>query len=346
MSFGPITSLSITDSGFGYTTAPTVTIAAPDLDSGTATAVAVRLSDDHDIINRIDITDSGAYYVGIPTVTIGSPPGGQVTSASIVSTGVGHINGQVYTTTGGSGTGFEIRATSSGGLTSFTIHKAGKNYVVDDEVTTVTAYPATIRINAVGSGLTALAVAVLDSDAGGRVTSINLTGVGDGYDSDPSVTISAPDGTAEDFRATAVTTIDDSGRIDSLTITDSGAGYSTAPVVTIKQVTALAIEHNDPVEQTLDTGVKMQGEIVKYSDSDGKVYVAHVGADDGLYHNFVKDRQITLGPTGGTFSRVAKSVTELNKISENEQNTDFGSFGDDFLDFTESNPFGDPSGND
>ena len=39
-------------------------------------------------------------------------------------------------------------------------------------------------------------------------------------------------------------------------------------------------------------------------------------------------------------------MTELNKISADEQNTDFGTFGDDFLDFSESNPFGDPSGND
>ena len=36
-----------------------------------------------------------------------------------------------------------------------------------------------------------------------------------------------------------------------------------------------------------------------------------------------------------------KYIDGINKISENEQNTDFDTF-TDFLDFTENNPFGDP----
>lgn len=106
--------------------------------------------------------------------------------------------------------------------------------------------------------------------------------------------------------------------------------------------------------QTLTSGATMTGEIVKYSDSDGILYLAHVGADDGLYHNFVTTdsaaRKVTISGrvnTGiGDSDLTVLSVGEVNTISENEQNTDFGTFGDDFLDFSESNPFGDPSGND
>ena len=36
------------------------------------------------------------------------------------------------------------------------------------------------------------------------------------------------------------------------------------------------------------------------------------------------------------------SVTEDNKISQTEQNETFSSISDDFLDFSENNPFGDP----
>jgi hypothetical protein len=36
------------------------------------------------------------------------------------------------------------------------------------------------------------------------------------------------------------------------------------------------------------------------------------------------------------------SVTEENTISENEQNDEFESLADNIIDFTESNPFGDP----
>ena len=38
-----------------------------------------------------------------------------------------------------------------------------------------------------------------------------------------------------------------------------------------------------------------------------------------------------------------RSVAEDNKISNNEQNDDFQTDAAGFLDFSESNPFGDPS---
>jgi len=108
------------------------------------------------------------------------------------------------------------------------------------------------------------------------------------------------------------------------------------------------------VSQSLASGVTITGEVIRYSDSDGILYVGHVGASDGLYHNFVTTdsaaRKITIaGRTNlyiGDSDLTVTAVSEVNTISENEQNTDFGSFGDDFLDFSESNPFGDPSGND
>lgn len=342
---GPITSLSLTDSGFGYIVAPTITISVPDLDSGTATATTTI--DVNKRVTGINLVDSGAYYVNIPTVTIDPPNTGIVTAASIAATGIGHINGQNYNTTGGSGTGLIIRALSSGGLTNFSIISGGKNYVVGDQVLTDdSTVEATIDIDSVGSGIIATAVATLDSDAGGRVTSLSIVLSGSEYDSAPSVTINSADGTAADFRATAEATINDSGRINSLSITDSGSGYITAPAVTIDKVHSLAtaIEKGDPVSQTLSSGVKIFGELVKYSDSDGKAFIAHVGADDGLYHTFVTGREITLGPTGNQYNREIISVTEDNKISENEKNELFDTTETDmgFLDFTESNPFGDP----
>jgi len=92
--------------------------------------------------------------------------------------------------------------------------------------------------------------------------------------------------------------------------------------------------------QTFSTGVTMQGEISKWSDSDNILGIIHVGASDGLYHTFTTNTQITSLTSVATVTL----VTEDNQISSNEQNTDFDTIGDDFLDFTESNPFGDPSG--
>lgn len=92
--------------------------------------------------------------------------------------------------------------------------------------------------------------------------------------------------------------------------------------------------------QTFSTGVTMQGEISKWSDSDNILGLIHVGASDGLYHTFTTNTQITSLTSVATVTL----VTEDNQISSNEQNTDFDTIGDGFLDFTESNPFGDPSG--
>ena len=337
---GPITSLSITDSGFGYTLAPAVTISAPDLDSARATATATLNGSGG--ISSISVVDSGAYYVDIPNVTISAPPGGVVTSASVSNTGLAHINGTIYNTTGGTGTGFRIRATSSGGLTSFNIIDGGKNYVAGDQVTTVNSYPATIDIDSVGANTLATARAVLDSDAGGRVSSISIVVVGTGYDSAPTVTIDSADGTAENYRAQGSTSIDSDGKIVSLTIVNGGGGYVTAPTLTIADPPETLVEHNDSATQTLSTGVKVTGEIVKYSDSDHKLYLARVGADDGKYHTFVSGRDITFGNRANIYTRSVLSVTELNNVSQNEQNDDFSTQSDDFLDFTEDNPFGDP----
>ena len=91
--------------------------------------------------------------------------------------------------------------------------------------------------------------------------------------------------------------------------------------------------------QTFSPGVAMQGEISKWSDSDNILGLIHVGASDGLYHEFTTTLQISSLTSVATVT----AVTEDNQISSNEQNTDFNTIGDDFLDFTESNPFGDPS---
>lgn len=130
-------------------------------------------------------------------------------------------------------------------------------------------------------------------------------------------------------------------------IQDIEEKYSYQYVLTLDS-DSLYTENGHIVSQTLSSGVVVEGQVMKYSDSDDLLYVGHVGADDGLYHSFttgtirISGRDLQYGDS----SLTVLAVAEDNKISENEQNTDFGTFGDDFLDFSESNPFGDPSGND
>ena len=148
--------------------------------------------------------------------------------------------------------------------------------------------------------------------------------------------------TFDNDSAEATTTIDSDGKVSSVTITNGG-NYISAPTVVFTDAPTSDIQHGDSASQTLASGVIVSGEVIKYSDSDHKLYLAHVSADDGKYHTIATGRDITFGGESRTFTRRVISVTEDNKISENEQNDNFETISDDFLDFTETNPFGDPN---
>lgn len=105
----------------------------------------------------------------------------------------------------------------------------------------------------------------------------------------------------------------------------------------------------ETVSQTLSSGVIMSGEVAAWSDSDNVLKLVHVGANDGKYHEFVSGLLVTgstdLDLIGTKASALVSSTAEDNQISENEQNDDFSNLIDDFLDFSENNPFGDPENN-
>ena len=104
----------------------------------------------------------------------------------------------------------------------------------------------------------------------------------------------------------------------------------------------------ETVNQTFSDGVVMSGEVSRWSDSDRILGVINAGADDGLYHSFITGRQIVgtedvdLGVAIANSVASVTAVAEDNQLSNTEQNTYFDTL-TDFLDFSESNPFGDPS---
>ena len=109
----------------------------------------------------------------------------------------------------------------------------------------------------------------------------------------------------------------------------------------------------ETINQTLSDGVVMSGEVAAWSDSDNILKVIHAGANDGKYHTFVTGRQI-IGTTDQDSANAivdpvysvssVTAITEVNQLAENEKNNYFDTTETDlgFLDFSESNPFGDP----
>ena len=95
------------------------------------------------------------------------------------------------------------------------------------------------------------------------------------------------------------------------------------------------------VTQVFTSGTILTGEVAAWSDSDNILHLVNFGADDGAFHLPVVGRSVfgTSSFNVATPSAVAESL-EQNKT---EQNSVFETTNDvmSFLDFSETNPFGD-----
>lgn len=95
------------------------------------------------------------------------------------------------------------------------------------------------------------------------------------------------------------------------------------------------------VTQTLSNGVVISGKIVYFNDSDNILSVAHIGADDGKFHLMSASSNITSTDANGNIIVRTVEAVEEQLAQSNAQNNYFDSL-TSFIDFTESNPFGDP----
>ena len=110
--------------------------------------------------------------------------------------------------------------------------------------------------------------------------------------------------------------------------------------LTLQDSSAKGFIIGNTINQTLTGGVIISGEIVDYNDSSNIISLAHIGASDGLYHEFTTLQVTSLDSDGNTLRR---TVTDVNETLNDpgSQNQDFADGADLFVDFTEVNPFGD-----
>jgi len=114
-------------------------------------------------------------------------------------------------------------------------------------------------------------------------------------------------------------------------------------------------EVGETVRQTISDGVVVFGEVVsrtKVSDTSSQIYVANIGATGTTeYKSFVQSSASLVGDnTGysGIINAIYDSIADASSgrvfsTDEAAQNMDFEIDADGFIDFSESNPFGDPS---
>ena len=184
-----VTSISIVNAGSGYTVAPIVTIDPPTLPGGIqATAVATISS--NGVVTAITITNAGSGYSVTPAVSLFPNLGG------IGYTNVPGINGNdnivslipLTGTVGPNGTYFATAivtsVTATGAITGLQLLDGGKYSIGSSpngliELTVVSA-------TGVGTGATL--------NATGFVNAVNLTSLGSGYTSAPTISFNGGSG--------------------------------------------------------------------------------------------------------------------------------------------------------
>ena len=93
----------------------------------------------------------------------------------------------------------------------------------------------------------------------------------------------------------------------------------------------------DDVQQVFDDYI-LNGEVTSWNSDTRVLKIAHTGATDGEYHMWATDREV-VGPNA---HMTPESVSEnVHMIQADAQNEIFNDWEEDFLDFSETNPFGD-----
>ncbi len=215
---GQIGSLTLTNPGSGYASAPSVSFTGG---GGTGATVALTFAGAN--VNNLTLTAPGSGYDTAPTVTIAPPGGGGTTatasatiikyvaSVAVVNGGSNYVTAPKVNFTGGGGTGATATSALTGVVNSVTVVNRGSGY---------TSPPTVVFTGGGGTG--AAAIANLQN---GRVRTVTVTNRGSGYTSVPTVSFTGGGGSGA--TATASRTV----AVGSVTVTNPGLGYTAAPTV-------------------------------------------------------------------------------------------------------------------
>jgi len=278
----------------------------------TATATA-NLGDR--FISEIFINNDGSGYTGTPIVSISTAPSGGINATAVAIT------------------------TNKAGIYSIDrilLTNAGSGYLS----------PPTITISG-GNGVGAAATCSIQTTNYG-IISINISDTGVGYSTSPNVTISGPAGIGS--TASAIAIVNGDTQVSSVRMVRAGIGYTLgdSPVVTIASpplITGIGTYGFNEVVRGLTSGTEGR---VKSWDSDTKVLKVSLVGIGTTVSGFIPG-EIIVG-TSSTISAAStsngyaiytvKSYDHRDIYDKYEQNDEIEEEADTFLDFSQSNPFG------
>jgi len=278
------------------------------------TAVATANKGDG-YISQIFLNNDGSGYTGTPIVSISTAPSGgtNATAVAITTNRAG-----VYS------------------IESILLTNAGIGYLS----------PPTITISGGGGTGAAATCSIQTTDFG--VISITPSDNGVGYPTIPSVTVSGP--ISGGTTATAVAVINSDTQVSSIRIVSPGTGYTSGdnPTVTIASpplITGVGTYIFNEVVRGQTSGTEGR---VKSWDSDTKVLKVSLVGIGTTVSGFIPG-EIIVG-TSSTVSAATtsngyaiytvKSYDHRDIYDKYDQNDEIEEEADTFLDFSQSNPFG------
>lgn len=91
-----------------------------------------------------------------------------------------------------------------------------------------------------------------------------------------------------------------------------------------------------------DAGQYMKGEVLDWNDSDDQLTLVHVGMTGGEFYMWTAGNVVT-GQTSGAVGTITAVSERLDEGTSSQQNSVFSDSANiSFIDFSETNPFGDP----
>ena len=253
-------------------------------------------------IRFVRITNRGNGYTSVPNVAISSAPSGGVTAVG-VATMIGGL--------------IDCNGTSSLKVQGVQLSNPGSGYTVA---------PSVVFIGGGGAG--AAATAVIGNGVVGIVT---ITNGGSGYTTSPSITFSGP-GIGTTAKGYAV--INSSGSITQIRLTDAGVGYTSNPTISIQSSPTLGIGTFIFNELVTGSITNTTAKVNSWNAVDKELKVHKVSG------TFKPGERIVGAKSGASYQ--LRLEDSYNKTDPYEQNQEIENESDLIIDFTESNPFGNP----
>jgi len=255
-------------------------------------------------VRLITVTNRGNGYTSSPRVAISSAPAGGLTAVGI--------------------------ATLIGGLVD--CNGNTENYKVQgvEIVNPGYGYTDAPSVAFVGGGGAGAAATTTIGD--GVIGIVTLTSGGSGYVGEPTVTFSGAPGAG--VTATARAHINTAGVVTAIYITNAGLGYTEAPTITVSSPYFSGLGtyiYNETVVGSISSTTAL---VKEWNSVDNLLKVSNISG------SFVNDDVLTGSESGATYK--VRIINKYNTTDTYAENDTIESEADAIIDFSESNPFGNP----